>query len=565
MEDWSESTFSLTTALSRVIANEPVSPNLGQNRDIKQQQQKPLQPACQPSKIPGELLADLAHNKSEVRSIPSNADNQVLPSIRHLTSHEGYLSLIHRDEMTYHVWDFGGQQVYYHIHHIFFSNMAIYLLVVDVSRNDYLDRMTFWLHSIRGYSQPDVNNIIIIGTHIDKLAPEETARREKMIIRQIRTLRLKGADVVKIPTSNDVMMVSCKDDVSSNQRLKQHLLDMAERLNRDKLYNARSVVLLDLLTQDLPKNTNGKLTWMSLSDVTKKSAECNMNESEVMAALKWYHELGFVLHWSDNEQLRDRVFLKPEELVNAFRTIISFKYQELIKNHMEEEVIEEVQLQHKKELEEGRISDIILNKIWAEYKEEKGSLRELFVKFGLAVKIGSHLVFPCLVTRAQPSADPMNRYFNNSRFEMDVVVGPLGFTSRLIQHMLTQMSQRWKKIKSEIYRDGAVFVAEGLKLRLTIIKASSVNTAIAEVKVIELRSEPMNQQKFDDVEGQIEIVWAVLRIIEQFMRASRCVIASLTSSCLSCYREEQMEVPMGETYNSNCVCDRPSGNSSICH
>jgi len=521
---------------------------------------------------------DIDHNKHKLQTMNNpksthyheekvkTASSAAAKEDQHLLHHPRKLKLDAEDwasdeRMTYHVWDFGGQQVYYHTHHIFFSNNAVYLLVVDVSRDDYLERMTFWLHSIRGYSyQTQINNIAIVGTHRDKLTTEEQTNREKKIVGQLHKLSSRGGDI-KLPTNNDVMLVSCKDDpVSSNLELKQRLLQLSEQLNKDQLYDARSVVLLDLLMQNLPKSTSGKLTWVSISDVIAQGSKCNMDESEVASALQWYHELGFVLHWSDNKQLKDKVYLKPEELVNAFRTIISFRYQHLIRTQLEEYVIEDAKQQHKKELEEGRIGNIILDKIWKEYKEEKESLRELFVKFGLAVKMGNYLVFPCLVTRSQPPAEPMKRYLNNSRFEMDVVVGPLGFTSRLVQYMLTRMTEQWKeRVKSEIYQDGAVFVVEGLKLRLIILKALSIHGSIAEVKAIELRTEPTNQQMFNNSEIPMKTVWEALKMIEEFVKTSKCAIAHLTSSCLSCYREEHMELPMTETYQPNCVCDPPTG------
>jgi len=553
LKDWNESGFSLEHTMASITTSTPTSK--GKERRTKQMEHHESNELSKSN-------TSLYYKADE--TVELIEEDRVFEPV-HKLHQLGPTDWVKAEEkkMAYHIWDFGGQQVYYHTHHIFFSNNALYLLVINVSREDYLERMRFWLHSIRGYShQTNVNNIVIVGTHTDQLSTGESTIRKNEIECQLQRLSSRGGNTIKIPTSDDVVLVSCKDDYNapSNQQLKKCLLKTAKQLNNGQVYSARSVVLLDLLIENVPTSPKGRLTWISISDVIKKGSQCNMNKSEVMEALRWYHELGFVFHWSDNEQLRDKVYLKPEELVNAFRTIISFRYDDLIRTQLEQIVIEDAKLQHKKELDEGGISDIILNKIWADYKDERESLRELFVRFGLAVKMRNYLVFPCLVTRSQPPADPMKRYMNNSRFEVDIVVGPLGFTSRLIQHMLTQINQQWKKAKSEIYKDGAVFVVEGLKLRLIVIKALSINTSIADVKAIELRSEPMNQlMLFDGSEREMETVWKVLKMVEEFVRTSECAIANLTSSCPLCYREEQMELPMKETYESNCVCDPPSG------
>ena len=40
------------------------------------------------------------------------------------------------------IWDFGGQQVYYTAHQTFFSQRAIYLLTVDMSKRLDEERLT---------------------------------------------------------------------------------------------------------------------------------------------------------------------------------------------------------------------------------------------------------------------------------------------------------------------------------------------------------------------------------------------------------------------------------------
>lgn len=217
-----------------------------------------------------------------------------------------------------------------------------------------------------------------------------------------------------------------------------------------------------------------------------------MKESEVIEALKWYHELGFVL--------RDKVFLKPEELVRACRTI-SFKHKELIQSALEEMVIEDVQKLNASGLEEGRISNSILDRVWSDHKpNERESLRELFVKFGLAVKRDNHLVFPCLI----PTMGPLETYFNCSRFEMPIVVGPLGFTARLVQHLINTLveGQQTKQMRYQIYGDGMVIATtNGMRIRVMMMMRDSTHTSAATVEAIEVRSMVGQRKHGDSEEG----------------------------------------------------------------
>jgi len=62
--------------------------------------------------------------------------------------------------ITFHIWDCGGQEVYYNTHHFFFTTKAIYVLVVDLSSDDFeaevIERVEFWIRTIRSYAPKQV-------------------------------------------------------------------------------------------------------------------------------------------------------------------------------------------------------------------------------------------------------------------------------------------------------------------------------------------------------------------------------------------------------------------------
>jgi len=74
------------------------------------------------------------------------------------------------DGMTLHLWDCGGQEVYYNTHHFFFTSTAIYLLVVDLSKDDFetkgVERIEFWIRTIRSYAPKQVSAYPMIGISV---------------------------------------------------------------------------------------------------------------------------------------------------------------------------------------------------------------------------------------------------------------------------------------------------------------------------------------------------------------------------------------------------------------
>jgi internalin A len=56
----------------------------------------------------------------------------------------------HKKEQTfkYHIWDFGGQQIYHATHRFFLTKRTIYIAVVDTDVNDKQNDLDYWLHMI---------------------------------------------------------------------------------------------------------------------------------------------------------------------------------------------------------------------------------------------------------------------------------------------------------------------------------------------------------------------------------------------------------------------------------
>jgi len=53
-----------------------------------------------------------------------------------------------RQQFKYHIWDFGGQQIYHATHRFFLTKRTIYIAVVDTDVNDKQNDLDYWLHMI---------------------------------------------------------------------------------------------------------------------------------------------------------------------------------------------------------------------------------------------------------------------------------------------------------------------------------------------------------------------------------------------------------------------------------
>ncbi len=77
--------------------------------------------------------------------------------------------------VTFQIWDFAGQDLYYNTHHFFLNSAAIFIVIVDINKPN-LERFTFWLRSVHSYAPKAP--IIILNTHKDLVKTEEKVEQE---------------------------------------------------------------------------------------------------------------------------------------------------------------------------------------------------------------------------------------------------------------------------------------------------------------------------------------------------------------------------------------------------
>jgi hypothetical protein len=96
--------------------------------------------------------------------------------------------------LTFSLWDFAGQEVFYELHHLFLTSYGVYCLLFNMEwivtkpgdmRQECVKRLRFWLNSITAHTasvnergRPYFAPVFLLGTHKDKV-PE--AQQHKMV------------------------------------------------------------------------------------------------------------------------------------------------------------------------------------------------------------------------------------------------------------------------------------------------------------------------------------------------------------------------------------------------
>jgi internalin A len=204
-------------------------------------------------------------------------------------------------EIQLNAWDFGGQDVYRVTHQFFFSRRSLYLLVWEPRRGVQQGQVEDWLNMIRLRVGDDAR-VIIVSTHCK--TGERIARIDQPVFKQQYGDMIVGFHEVDslVPDEATGEMVGIAEHAAK-------LEQMGMGFNRD-WKAARD----ELLARPEPR-----ISFDAFSGVCAARGLSGI-DTETLAHLM--HDLGYIVHYSDDEKLRDDVILKPEWLTKAIGFVL---------------------------------------------------------------------------------------------------------------------------------------------------------------------------------------------------------------------------------------------------
>ncbi|CAH1803214.1 unnamed protein product, partial [Owenia fusiformis] len=333
-------------------------------------------------------------------------------------------------------WDFGGQHVFYTTHQTFLTDRAIYLLVVDLTKDlddkvdtirqsrrgpkrdtaapekvkDYLD---YWLNSIHthaGKSSPETQSlsppVIIVGTHKD--AHNVTDKYINDYFHKIETY-LHGKVYFHHVHTRYIAVDNKSDDDHELDELKKTIVQLAEAQG----FWGQEVPIKWLL---LEKNLRGlkvrePVRFLKFEQVKAIGLKEGIDEASVTACLEFYHSVGDMIFFNENN-LCDLVILDPQWLIDVFKSIITVPEFHRVpsgRNKFDSTVWERLD-------KDGVLHEEFILTVWKELYPDisihSDIMIELMQRFDLIGSFGNNqeitqgkrqFFVPCLLPKPEPS------------------------------------------------------------------------------------------------------------------------------------------------------------------
>lgn len=316
------------------------------------------------------------------------------------------------------IWDFGGQEIYHSTHQFFLTKRSIYLLVTESRKEDSHDDFFYWLNIIKLLG--DKSPVMMVLNKCDQPTKELPIKEYQAAFSNIMSF-------------DKISLLSDYKNEFSN--FKQTLIQRASELPH--IGNPLPKVWVDI-RRDIEELKLSGRDYISREEYFEICRNHYRKEDSALFLSEYFHDLGVIMHFQDDVDLRDIVILNHEWITKGVYKVLDDK-----------NVIDQ----------KGRFTNEDLLRIWSN-SEHKGQVRELLclmknTKFDLCfeIKQGEYLV-----PRLLPVDEVEHSWVSipkNSKFEFRYKFMPKGILARLIVKMNADI------FEDKYWRYGVILNYEG--------------------------------------------------------------------------------------------------------
>eukprot|EP00924_Labyrinthula_sp_SR-Ha-C_P006082 snap_masked-scaffold_65-processed-gene-0.30-mRNA-1 protein AED:1.00 eAED:1.00 QI:0/0/0/0/1/1/7/0/685 len=223
------------------------------------------------------------------------------------------------------IYDFGGQEIFSSVHHIFMNPRAIYLVIFNMTKfNQYdISRLRFWCESIVKYA-PNAP-ILFIELFLRKNKREELSTINNKLELVLKKLSLE-LDVIKTPEAEYFFPVENAAGPESNQAflIKKTILQVMQHKRRAKGIENSINLKVPTVWVLFIDNCREETGYMTLDKFRLRAASCKFSEADADKMLQVYTQAGLIT-FIDQLELPDEenyIFFAPSFIAQALGSFI---------------------------------------------------------------------------------------------------------------------------------------------------------------------------------------------------------------------------------------------------
>lgn len=194
---------------------------------------------------------------------------------------------LHGTQMNLTCWDFGGQEIYHATHQFFLTDKSLFMLVWNARQGFEQGKPYYWLDTIRALAPR--SPVLLVATHGDQRDAEipikELSKEYPQIVGAWQVSNLNSTGIGELA---DGIAHSAASLPLMGERWPSRWLDAAEDI------------------RSRPEK------YISPTELRNCMQAHDVEDDEISILTQWLHELGDLLYFHHDDELRDVVILQPE-------------------------------------------------------------------------------------------------------------------------------------------------------------------------------------------------------------------------------------------------------------
>ena len=311
------------------------------------------------------------------------------------------------EDITLHVWDFGGQEIMHSTHQFFLTERSLYVLVLNGRQGHEDSDAEYWLELIQSFGG---NSPVLVVLNKIQEQPFDVNRR---------------ALLEKYPNIKGFIRTDCKADIGIDQ-LQTAIYQETDRLEHLRAPFPGSWSTIKDRLADMSENY---ISFEKYRDLCHQDGETDPSKQDSLAV--HLHNLGIALNYKDDPRLRDTHILNPHWVTNGIYTLLNA--HELADTNGE--------------LDSTGLFRTLDTTTYP--PERHGFLLDLMRKFELCFRFQDddhRYLIPDLLDKQQPAAATDFNLAECLNFRYEYPILPEGLLPRFIvrTHVLSAPNLRWR-------------------------------------------------------------------------------------------------------------------------
>eukprot|EP00924_Labyrinthula_sp_SR-Ha-C_P016315 snap_masked-scaffold_73-processed-gene-0.13-mRNA-1 protein AED:1.00 eAED:1.00 QI:0/0/0/0/1/1/3/0/618 len=284
----------------------------------------------------------------------------------------------------YRVSDFGGQEVFSSLHHLFMNPNAVYVLLFNLTKQNNKDmhRLKFWLKSV--VKNAPRAPVILIGTYLEPfLRKNEKEELEKIELKVFKLVSETFTDF-QLPENEKISFFPIENSNPSSKTISEIHEKLKSFAKEDTFFTnyVSTELSLPCVWVLFLDNCREESNYISVKKLKNKGKLCNFTEENLNDMLEIYSRAGIIFYHKNLELAEEAnfIFFAPSYIAQALGSFIRDSSLHQLAFRLNSEIFPE----YRKYIDFGIIRKTLFNFLLRDYTKEE---REYVLKVALSSMI----------------------------------------------------------------------------------------------------------------------------------------------------------------------------------